>query len=1115
MSTTLYIILGVTLVALIVLSVLYFIKKKKAKEDAGAEETNAPGGDEMSLLIREAEARLAAARIEKGAKVANLPAFVLMGDSGTTKTSVIVHSGLDPELLAGQVYVNNDVVPTRTANIWFSRRTLFIEAGGALPADTGKWKKFVKKLQPKTSVVGKGEQAPRAAVVCFDAENFTQGGAQEAAAASARTLRARLGEISQALGINLPVYVLFTRMDRLPFFLDYVRNLSEAEAGQVLGVTLPMVKDRNEGVYAEQETARLTYDFERLFHSLADARPEFLARETDETRLPGAYEFPREFRKVRPVLVQFLVDLCRPSQLTVAPFLRGFYFTGVRPVVVNEAAPIVAAAPKQAAQDAMAGATGIFGMAQPAQAAAARQAAPNAVTRKVPQWVFLTQLFSSVLLADSTALGASGASTKTNVGRRILFICAASLCLLLSLFFTISYFKNRALQKQVYAAATAISLAPVAGGDLAPVDQLRNLETLRVALERLGGYQRAGAPFTYRFGLYTVPKLYPEARRIYFSRFRQLLLGQTQAGMLQFLQTLPPKPGPDYNPTYEALKGYLITTSNPDKSTREFLTPVLMRWWSNGRTVDAPRSSLAQKQFDFYADELRIQNPFSGNQDTGGVARARQYLSQFAGVERVYAFMISEANRRNPAVNYHKQFPEASKVMLETHEVPGAFSKGGWAFMKDAIPNAEKYFAGEEWVLGKQSGGSMDAAALQQAIRARYYADFLSQWRTYIRSGSVVRYTGIPDAAQKLSLTAGATSPLLALVCLASENTAVDEPAVAAPFQPVQVVVPPGCLARYANPTNQNYMTALLNLQSSLEQLPPNPDAAAAAPTLSNATQAKIATRQVAQNFRSDADLGGAVQKLLEDPITNAEGVLRGVGPAALNAKGKGLCTQISPLFAKYPFNPTSQTQASLQDVNAIYHPKEGAIWKFHEADLAKFVTRQGVPVEGAPVALTPAFRGFLQRAAAFTDAAYQGGSADPHLTYSVKPDIGPDTDRIKVSIDGQAAEFVGAGAAAKNFVWPGSAHGVQLTLIPKGGGGYDYPTYDGLWAVFRFVADADKRAGNMMEMTLRAGRSGQAVLNRVTNQPVTVRLDMVANPPVFDKGYFSTLGCVAEVAKQ
>src|SRR5207302_803220 len=65
-------------------------------------------------------------------------------------------------------------------------------------------------------------------------------------------------------------------------------------------------------------------------------RLRLLPRESEPTRIPGAYEFPREFRKVRNMLVQFLVDIGRPSQLRASPFLRGFYFSGVRAVVTQD-----------------------------------------------------------------------------------------------------------------------------------------------------------------------------------------------------------------------------------------------------------------------------------------------------------------------------------------------------------------------------------------------------------------------------------------------------------------------------------------------------------------------------------------------------------------------------------------------------------------------------------------------------------------------------------------------------------------------------------------------------------------------------------------------------------
>ena len=77
------------------------------------------------------------------------------------------------------------------------------------------------------------------------------------------------------------------------------------------------------------------------------------------------------------------------------------------------------------------------------------------------------------------------------------------------------------------------------GQNLASLDALRKLETLRQSLETLVKYRREGAPWSYRWGLYTGDALYPEVRRIYFDRFRQLLFQQTQSAILENLRGLP------------------------------------------------------------------------------------------------------------------------------------------------------------------------------------------------------------------------------------------------------------------------------------------------------------------------------------------------------------------------------------------------------------------------------------------------------------------------------------------------------------------------------------------------------------------------------------------------
>ncbi|MGH9742697.1 MAG: hypothetical protein ACRD51_10135, partial [Candidatus Acidiferrum sp.] len=99
---------------------------------------------DVDILIREASGKVAAARLAAGAKLSSLPVVFLLGDSGAGKSSAMDQSGLDAELLAGQVYQESTIVPTRVANLWFARKTVFVEAGGPLMDDPGSWIRLIK-----------------------------------------------------------------------------------------------------------------------------------------------------------------------------------------------------------------------------------------------------------------------------------------------------------------------------------------------------------------------------------------------------------------------------------------------------------------------------------------------------------------------------------------------------------------------------------------------------------------------------------------------------------------------------------------------------------------------------------------------------------------------------------------------------------------------------------------------------------------------------------------------------------------------------------------------------------------------------------------------------------
>src|SRR5262249_48465097 len=154
-------------------------------------------------------------------------------------------------------------------------------------------------------------------------------------------------------------------------------------------------------------------------------------------------------------------------------------------------------------------------------------------------------------------------------------------------------------------------------------------------------------------------------------------------------------PTDDYGDTYGLLKAYLITTSNPDKSTAAFLAPALMTRWLGTRSVDSARGTLARRQFETYANELRYANPFADTANVAAVEKGRTFLRKFAGSEHIYQGMLAEAAKGHPSVQFNKNVAGSAPYVMDPYEVPGSFTKDGAAVMLDGFKKIDKYLTGE------------------------------------------------------------------------------------------------------------------------------------------------------------------------------------------------------------------------------------------------------------------------------------------------------------------------------------------------------------------------------------------------------------------------------------
>ena len=1083
--------------------------------------------EDINLLIREAESKVASARLGQGAKLASLRVIFVLGEAKSGKTSAVLHSGLDPELLAGQVFQEGAVAPTPVANFWFARKSVLIEAGSSLLAEPRLWVRLVQRVAPRglRSIFGGKTQGERAALVCYDCENLADTKTPDSVVSSARSLRTRLEEMSQALGSSFPVYVLFTRADRLPFFEDFVSTMSNEESSQVFGVTLPVASDSATSVYAERETKRLTNAFTSLFSSLADHRPGLLSRERNTEKQAGVYEFPRQFRKLAKPAVQFLVDLCRPSQLRAGPFLRGFYFTGTRMIASSTGSSTM-----------MATKTSLMGPAAPSGSNATsmlRQedlaAMPNwqtgtqiqaAEARKVAQSVFASHIFGQILLQDRGALGASSVSTRMNFWRRALLATAAILCFVWILGLIVSYFSNRALESNYLQAARNFHVSDSSSGQPPSPESLRQLETLRKSLAELIGYERNGAPLHLRWGLYAGHTFYPEARRVYFLDFHRLLFGQIQASMMNALRSLPDTPGPsdEYSPNYDTLKAYLITTSNPEKSTPEFLSPVLQRYLVGDQNLDSMSQALARAQFDFYGAELKVQNPYSSDIDVQVVDHARDYLNHFGAVPRIYTAMQNAAAKQNPAVAFYREHPDAVDLIRLVPDVPGAFTKGGWDFMQNAIAHSDPYFRGEEWVLGSQSEATTNPADLEAQLRTMYQTEFIKRWQDFLKNAKVAPYGGPEDEIRKLKKLSANESPLLGLFCDASQNTTGRSADIDMAFRSVQKVAPAPACGTSVPPMLIPYVGGLAKLQICLDtmvQAPPDQKEGLRQTCNSTSNDAKLVVATIMPGIDIDpvAHLNQTIQQLLEAPIA-APGA-----PAPAGSGAKALCDSFGQIKIKYPFNDNSAAQdVTLQEFDAFFRPDNGTLQKFVQANQGVLVLQGNkyAVKPGAKVDWGQEFLAFLNRALFLQQSLYPAGTAGPvQLQYSFNvratlPEGG--ITGVTFTMNGHTLNYPGASPGP--FIWPGSgAQEARISFRAGSEQNTDLVSRTGPWAIIRLLSLQNTKVtttGYVLSAqwhALQADGSTPLTLSG-SGKPIVVHLDFDggASPFALQGGYFSNL---------
>ncbi|HYR91340.1 MAG TPA: ImcF-related family protein [Terriglobia bacterium] len=1128
----------------------------------------------MAALIAEANAALAKAPAfaDKGtrAPLYSLPWYLLIGPEGSGKTSTFLNSGVEPQSLAGQV--TGPMPSNRIGNFWLAKDAIFVEVSGkAFSGDSDRWIQLLRVLRGADSVpswrrlLGTPENtlALRGVIGFSDVQEFRGASADpQRFEKYCRNWQERLRGIGEVFGVEFPVYHVITKCDEIPFFPDFFRQLPEVETGQVLGCTFPLhrIEASQPGeVFADAAVKRLTKAFRALYHSLAERRLTHLATETTPTRRPAIYEFPRELKRIRASLVQFLTDAFRPDPLRPGPLLRGYYLTAIREVEMG--APEPTTGPDEwktldSRSIRSVDATGMFG-ADAFGNSINRSINRPRQKRMVLRWSFVSELFHRIVLLDQPVHVAAPVDARWERFRRRVFVGACGVCGLLSLAFFISWLGNVNLLRDVEAAARARLQKQ---DDLASISDLQKLDALRLQFERL----RNGPGWWLHSGLYAGNRILDATRVAYFRRFNDVLLTDLNRDMVRRLKALPATPGADdpYDPIYQRLKTHLMISAGTCPVEPVLVSHVL----KEVRGDVAPKNgadwqTLADRQIDFYAGELPNGNPSPMLADDVARAQAQEYLRNITGVDQIYAAIFASAEKAFAKPQRLADVaPNYAQVLKGPDEISSVFTVDGWKFVEKASKERNSG-VGESCVLGEgteRAPNATPAGSVAEAIQRRFARDYIDRWQKFVAGFSIVPYTNPADAARKLGILSSNTSPLLGLFSMTANQTSfpagplaalqkdvagivqkntpgivqkiekavsgsVEEtkpqptgpPGTAAEinqfFEPVHLVVAPGN-GPWPSDKNKPYMDELAHLRTAMENIAGNSsDPAAIQEASKSYVNGLDVVRQISAPFKRD-ELSMDVVTLLEEPIELTKPFTKPPDVVGqINGKFRALCISLDrTLLRKFPFRPSTE-DAMLSDLAAAFGPA-GSVWKFRaEPPFGELTVKEGSQWKAKDPAqkpqVTPEILAFLNRAQGITTAFFPAGSTQPHLTYTLRPrlDSAFTGGILEVEFDGQLHQWTSV--LQKQFNWPAApgATSGAIARIRTGPTAYSFALRGGVWGIFRIMADAQPRALSSPIVEWKYTTLKDLI------QPVPVKMEFADFPggvDIFNPVFFSGLQC-------
>lgn len=991
-----------------------------------------------------------------------LPWYIIIGAPGSGKTTLLLNSGLkfplSERMGMGPVA---GVGGTRNCDWLFAEDAIFLDTAGRYTTqdshknvDEAGWKGFldlIKKYRTRRPINGVLVTMSLNDLVTWKEEDLLH---------YAKVIRQRILELYTLLGIQFPIYMLFTKCDLLAGFTDFFADLKEDQRQEVWGETFQEAKaERTDAHIAQFET-----NFDELLNRLQARILRRVQEEMDLSRRGHILNFPRQISLLRPGIIKFLHNTFGRSGYEAEPLLRGVYFTSG----TQEGTPI------DCVMGLLAASYGID-----------RQSAP--LFSGKGKSFFITRLLKEVVFPEAELAGLDPLVERRRRLRQLAILGGViGFAVIMFTLWTLSFSLNKSAITKFAKEITLFQDTGQKAGEATGQDA--EIRSLLTGLNSLQAAKKVydNPSVTMTFGLFQGEKLCAGADLVYNQLLKKRLLPIILGDMEKNLAArIREGRTTNYEGLYNLLKVYLMMGMPEKMDARLAGDWSKANWESQYAREPQVREQLVahtEKLFTGAFDQVNL------NQDL--ITQARQILNATPIAVQIYTQLKSES-APDHALDFRLEEalgPNWAKVFSITTSggegkgmrIPGLFTSQGYEgiFKKKGLEYIKKALA-QNWILNNSvAEKENDLDRLHDDLLKLYFSDYKAQWQKLLDSlvfkkpGNINQTIGIIDEI------CGGQSPLRLLLTALEKNTVLLKDG--APAE-AQAGISQGLALEV-----QRHFEPLTNLVATIGGAPPKWDK-----VVVNLNQVRDFLMQVSTAAKSEEQAfnlakdrmsatsggGDAINvannefRLLPEPVKSWLLSLSSLGwDLTLDSAKKELNSVwkvdvVTPytkaLQGRYPLVKTSKIDATVADFSRFFAPN-GIMDQFFKAKLSPFVDTSTpnwkvVAMGNSKVGMSQESLKQFRNAARIREALFATGGATPSMSFELKPvSMDDKVATFRISLEGQTATYSHGPARPEKFNWPGpeTNGGVRISFQTLDGKELS-KSEEGPWAWMRMLDHA------------------------------------------------------------